>query len=137
MGRLEWSQASIGFYGDDLDPSEITLALGEPTVGVAKGETWVTEYGTATTAKTGSWRLVAERREPADLEWQISDLLSRLSADLPAWRSLAGRYRGRVFCGLFLGSQNDGLTLQPETLVKIGERGLVVDFDIYGPTRPD
>ena len=137
MGKLESSQASIGFYGDDLDPSEITLALGEPTVGVAKGEPWVNKYGTERTAKTGSWRLVAEPREPAELDWQINDLLSRLNDDLGAWRSLAGRYRGRVFCGLFLASQNDGLTLQPETLVRIGERGLVVDLDIYGPTQPE
>jgi hypothetical protein len=137
MGKLESSQASIGFYGDDLDPSDITLALGEPTVAVAKGEAWVNEYGTERTAKTGSWLLVAETREPEELDWQINDLLSRLNDDLVAWRSFAGRYRGRVFCGLFLASQNDGLTLRPETLVRIGERGLVVDLDIYGPVEPE
>lgn len=137
MGKLESSQASIGFYGDDLDPSEITLALGKPTVGVGKGEPWVNEYGREITAKTGSWRLVAKPGEPAELDWQINDLLSRLNDDLGAWRSLAGRYRGRVFCGLFLASQNDGLTLRPETLVRIGERGLVIDLDIYGPVQSE
>lgn len=105
MGRLESSQASIGFYGDDLDPLEITIALGEPTVAVGKGEAWANEHGTERTAKTGSWRLVAETREPAELDRQINDLLSRLNDDLGAWRSLASRHRGRVFCGLFLASQ--------------------------------
>ncbi|GAA0650641.1 DUF4279 domain-containing protein [Brevundimonas lenta] len=138
MGTLESSAASIGFYGDDLDPAEITRSLGgEPTVGVARGETWTNDYGREITAKTGSWRLVADRQEPADLDWKIRQLFSGLNDDLQAWRSLAGRYRGRVFCGLFLATSNDGLTLQPETLRMIGERGLVVDLDIYGPIKPD
>ena len=62
---------------------------------------------------------------------QIRHLLSGFNNDLEAWRSLAGRFRGRVFCGLFLASANDGLTLQPETLLMIGERGLMLDLDIY------
>lgn len=132
MGTPESSAASIGFYGDDLDPSEITRQLGcEPTVGVAKGGTWITEMGAEKVARTGSWRLVAERRAPADLDGQIRHLFSAINDDFAAWRSLAGRFRGRVFCGVFLASGNDGLTLRPETLRMIGERGLVLDLDIY------
>ena len=137
MGTPGSSAASIGFYGDDLDPSEITRQLGcEPTVGVAKGETWVTELGAEKLARTGSWRLVAERLVPADLDAQIALLLSAGNDDLEAWRSLAGRFRGRVFCGVFLSSGNDGLTLRPETLLKIGQRGLVLDLDIYEQSEP-
>lgn len=132
MGTPESSAASIGFYGDDLVPSEITRLLGcKPTVGVAKGGTWITQMGAEKVARTGSWRVLAERRAPADLDGQIKHLLSGINNDLEAWRSLAGRFRGRVFCGLFLASSNDGLTLQPETLLMIGERGLVLDLDIY------
>lgn len=138
MGPLHTSAASIGFYGDDLDPAEITRCLGgEPTVGVAKGETKCNEFGREYTAKTGSWRLVTEDREPEALDWQIKQLFSKLNDDLATWQSLAGRYRGRVFCGLFLASINEGLTLQPDTLIMIGERGLVVDLDVYGQTLPD
>jgi hypothetical protein len=138
MGTPDSSAASIGFFGDDLDPSEITRQLGcEPTVGVAKGGTWITAKGAEKVARTGSWRLVAERRAPADLDAQIGLLLSAMNDDLEAWRSLAGRFRGRVFCGVFLASGNDGLTLRPDTLLMIGHRSLVLDLDIYEQTDPD
>lgn len=138
MGILHKSAASIGFYGDDLDPAEITARLGaEPTVGVRKGGLWLTSMGAEKTASTGSWRLVAERREPADLDRQINDLLNGLSEDLPTWRSFAAQYRGRIFCGLFLASGNEGLSLRPDTLVRVGERGLLIDLDIYGQDLPD
>lgn len=138
MGIPESSAASIGFYGDDLDPAEITRRLDcKPTVGVAKGGTWTTKMGAEKTARTGSWRLLADRRSPADLDGQIRQLLSAMNDDLEAWKSLAGRFRGRVFCGLFLASGNDGLTLRPETLLMIGQRGLVLDLDIYEQTDPD
>jgi hypothetical protein len=134
MGILHKSAASIGFYGDDLDPAEITSALGaEPTVGVSKGGQWKTRSGTVHVAPTGSWRVKAERREPGDLDGQINDLLDGLSDDLVAWRSFAQRYRGRAFCGVFLGSGNEGLKLRSETLTRLGERGLLIDLDIYGP----
>ena len=138
MGTPKSSAASIGFYGDDLDPSEITRRLGcEPTIGVAKGGAWTTSMGAEKLARTGSWRLVARRRSPADLDAQIGQLLSDMNDDLEAWESLAGRFRGRVFCGLFLASGNDGLTLRPETLLMIGQRGLLLDLDIYEQTEPD
>jgi hypothetical protein len=137
MGDLHKSAASIGFYGDDLDPAEISASLGaEPTVGVRKGGEWQTLSGTKKISPRGAWRMVAERREPGDLDGQINDLLDGLSNDLSAWRSFSQRYRGRVFCGLFLASGNEGLTLRPETLTRLGERGLLIDFDIYGFDGP-
>jgi|ERR1700754_4286087 hypothetical protein len=133
MGILHESAASISFHGDDLDPVEITKSLGaEPTVGVRKGGVWLTATGAAKVASTGSWRLKAERRRPGDLNGQINALLDDLSNNLPAWRSFAERYRGRIFCGLFLGSGNEGMTLRSETLLRLSERGLLLDFDIYG-----
>lgn len=137
MSSLHKSAASIGFYGDDLDPSKITKGLGEPTVGVQKGSNWLTQKGAEKVARTGFWRLAAEYCEPADLDGQINTLLDQLSNDLPAWRAFAKQFRGRVFCGLFLDESNEGSTLQPETLARIGERGLLLDLDIYGQDMPD
>lgn len=137
MGILHKSAASIGFYGD-LDPAEITAALGaEPTVGVSKGGQWQTKSGAVKTAVNGSWRIEAERCEPGDLDDQINGLLDGLSNDLVAWRTFSQRYRGRAFCGLFLDSGNEGLTLRSETLLRLGERGLLIDLDIYGLDQPD
>jgi hypothetical protein len=42
-----------------------------------------------------------------------------------------------MFCGLFLGDTNEGLSLRPETLARLGERGLVLDLDIYAGSMPD
>ncbi|MES2834407.1 MAG: DUF4279 domain-containing protein [Pseudomonadota bacterium] len=132
MGKLHSSQASLGFYGDELDPLEITTRLGGvPTICVAKGETWLTALGVQKVAKMGSWRRVADKRCPGDLDSQIAPLFSGLTDDLAEWNAIAQRFRGRIFCGLFLESFNDGLTLRPETLRMIGERGLVLDLDIY------
>ncbi|WP_230635852.1 DUF4279 domain-containing protein [Sphingomonas sp. Leaf4] len=137
MGQLHTSAVSLGFFGDDLDPVEITQALGAtPTVGVRKGDPWHTATGAEKIATRGQWRLVSERRQPGDPDGQINDLLDRLSDDLPRWRSLAGRYRGRIFCGLFLASGNEGVTFQPETLTRTGERGLLLDLDIYSADDP-
>ncbi|MGR4891633.1 DUF4279 domain-containing protein [Sphingopyxis sp. LARHCG72] len=133
MTTVHKSSASLGFYGDDLDPAEITDLLGgEPSVGVRKGATWLTSLGVEKVARIGSWRLKADRHEPENLDFQISWLLNGLTNNLVSWRSLSQRYRGRIFCGLFLASGNEGLTLQSETLVRVGERGLLIDLDIYG-----
>lgn len=138
MGILHKSAASIGFSGDDLDPAEITAALGaEPTVGVRKGGPWVTRSGAVKTSPVGSWRVNAEDCEPGDLDGQINALLDGLSDDFVSWRSFSQRYRGRAFCGLFLDSWNEGLTLRSETVLRLGERGLLLDLDIYGMDQLD
>jgi hypothetical protein len=135
MGILERSAAMVGFYGDHLDPSEITALLGgEPTDGARMGDAWRLASGREKTYPTGSWRLNAPDREPANLDEQIEMLFGGLTTDLGVWRELATRYRGVVFCGLFLGSQNEGVKISPPSLVTIGERGLTIDFDIYGPS---
>ena len=133
MGELHETAALVGFYGDDLDPREISEALGcEPTVGVKKGGVWRTSRGGEKIAHTGSWRLKVERGSPGDLDGQINQLFDRLSDDAVTWRSFAARFRGVVFCGLFLNTDNEGISLRPQTLFRIGERGLELDLDIYG-----
>jgi hypothetical protein len=133
MGILQRSAASLGFYGDDLDPTEITTCLGiEPTVGVRKGSLWRTARGIEKVSNRGSWRLLADDCQPGDLDSQIKWLLSSLSSDIQGCRRLAESFRGRVFCGLFLASSNEGLSLSHETLSMLAERRLTLDLDIYG-----
>lgn len=133
MGEIYETAALVGFYGDDLDPSEITRQLGcEPDVGVSKGGRWVTSMGAEKIAHTGSWRIKVERSLPGDLDGQINDLLDRGIDNTSVWQSIASRFRGRVFCGIFMNSGNEGLSLRPETMRRIAERGLLLDLDIYG-----
>ena len=132
MGVLNHSLATLRFFGDDLIPENITAVLGStPTKARVKGEVLVCySTGKVRIAKTGSWRLNADRREPEDLESQIFELLNKLSGDLNVWASLS-RFKPNLFCGIFMGSCNDGLPLSANALLALGERGIALDLDIY------
>jgi hypothetical protein len=101
------------------------------------GESWLSPSGRDKSASTGAWLLEIEDQEPADLDVQINGLLDKLSDDLPSWRSLSSRFGGRIFMGLFLESFNEGISIQPATLARLSERGLLIDFDIYGKSADD
>ena len=81
---------------------------------------------------SGSWRLNAKTSSPGNLDHQINSLLDRATGDAATWQSFAGRFRGVIFCGLFLETENEGIDIQPETLFRMAERGLKLDLDIYG-----
>ena len=132
MGVLNHSLATLRFFGDDLIPENITMALGStPTKACFKGEELVGQStGKVRIAKTGSWRLNADRREPEDLESQIFELLDKLSDDLAVWASLS-RFTPNLFCGIFMGSSNDDLPLSAKALLALGERGIALNLDIY------
>ena len=53
-----------------------------------------------------------------------------MSQDLTAWTDLSRRYRGDLFCGLFLADGNEGITLSVDTMRAISERCLELDLDI-------
>lgn len=132
MGFIHHSVAGLRFFGDDLDPDEISTLLGAtPTDAHRKGDELVGPPGKVRIAKTGSWRLRATRREPEDLEAQIFELLDRLSQNLDVWRDLSARYKTDLFCGIFMGSSNDGLPLSPKALLALGQRGIALGLDIY------
>jgi hypothetical protein len=134
MTILHQTAASLSFFGDDLDPDEITRLLGgKPTVGVRKGGVWHTELGVPKTAYRGSWRVRVARRSPGDLDSQVAELFAPLSNNMAVWNDLSRRFKARIFCGLFLNEFNEGLVLAPETLIAIGSRGLNLDLDIYAP----
>lgn len=132
MGKLRKTAATLGFYGDDLDPDEVTTLLHvQPTVGIAKGGRWKTTLGVEKVAHTGSWRIKAACCGPEDLSSQIEALLAATTSDLSAWRALTSRFRGVIFCGLWLDTHNDGVELSAQVLAEIAKRGLILDFDIY------
>jgi len=136
MPLVEKSSATLGFYGDDLDPSEITARLGAaPSFEVRKGDERASRVERI--ARTGRWMLSAEDRSPADLNGQINDLLDGLTDDLSIWRPLSERFDGRVYCGLFLASANEEVDISRETLAHIVDRGLYLGLDIDGHGRSD
>ena len=132
MGVLDHSVATLRLFGDDLVPENISASLGVvATESWHRGQELVNaSTGDVRIAKTGSWRLKAARREPEDLEAQVFELLGQLTNDLSVWSSLSG-YKPNLFCGIFMGSGNDGLPLSAKAMLALGQRGIALDLDIY------
>lgn len=132
MAAFDDSLVTLQFFGDDLLPEEVSALLGAtPTASHHKGQQLKgSQSGAVRIAKIGSWRLSAARREPEDLEAQIFEILDQLTGDLAVWQSLA-RFRPDLFCGLFMGSSNGGVSLSPRALLALGQRGIELGLDIY------
>jgi len=133
MAVLSGSAASLRFFGDDLDPDELTKMLGgQPTKSEKKGDEFVGKVTRPKRiAQCGGWWLSAERREPGDFDAQISDILAQLTDDTGVWQDLTTRFRADIFCGLFMAEGNEGVSLSHEILENLAVRGLTIDFDIY------
>jgi ribosomal protein L19 len=56
-----------------------------------------------------------------------------LSQDPDVWRRLGAKYRIDLFCGVFMGSTNDGLSFTGNLLKVLCERGIALNLDIYAP----
>ncbi|ARQ91713.1 MULTISPECIES: DUF4279 domain-containing protein [Stenotrophomonas] len=132
MATFDHSLVTLRFFGDDLLPEEVRALLGAtPTASHHKGqELRGSQSGAVRIARFGSWRLSAPRREPENLEAQIFEVLDQLTGDLAIWESLA-RFRPDLFCGLFMGSSDGGVSLSPRALLALGQRGIELGLDIY------
>ena len=76
--------------------------------------------------------LVTDRSELAAVPAQIAELLSKLTDDPTVWDSIADRYDLDLFCGLFMRTGNEGLSIYPPSLMALGARHIELGLDIYG-----
>lgn len=127
MGPVQKSVVTLRISGDDLDPVEVSDRLGcRPISSQRKDDVIVNpRTGTERTARTGLWHLESSDRSPVDLDGQVEELLSRMTRDLAVWEELTEIYYIDLFCGLFLGSSNEGVHLYPDSLVALGHRACV------------
>lgn len=135
MAVISKTKASLRVIGDDLLPDDISSLLGcNPTVGTIKGQpfSW-NKKGKPRIARSGMWRLEAHEKSPGDLDAQVSELLGQLTDNMDIWRDLADKYRIDLFCGLFMESEMEGISLSPKSVLALGLRSIEVDLDIYGP----
>ena len=131
-GAIDRVTVSLRFFGDDLDPEQVTDLLGcRPTLSHRKGDILPSKR-VRRIAKTGSWLLIIPEGETGTLEQKLSYLLDSVSADFAVWANLQ-RFQHDVFCGLFLEEWNRGGSLSPEIMRRLSERDLTLGFDIYGP----
>jgi hypothetical protein len=137
MSAVDHSVVTLRIYGDDLIPQEITKMLGiPPTHSVIKGqETVGRKTGKVRAAKSGMWRLCASDREPEDIDGQIREIFSKIPADAAVWQSITKKYRVNLFCGVFMSETNDGLSISPQSMAFLAERGIELWFDIYAPDK--
>jgi len=134
MASISQTKATLRIIGDDLLPEDITDSLGGfPTSCQAKGQEIIAKSGKVRVATTGLWRLTATDQLPGDLDAQVSEILDQLTDNLDAWQELSDNYRIDLYCGVFLGGSMEGLRLSAESLLKLGERNILLDMDIYGP----
>jgi ribosomal protein L19 len=136
MSAVKTSVVTLRIYGDDLIPQNITELLGvSPTHAETKGQEIVgRKTGKVRIAKSGMWRLCASNRKPEDIDGQIREIFSQITADVGVWQSITKQYRVNLFCGLFMSETNDGLSISPQSLAVLAERGIELWFDIYAPT---
>lgn len=139
MAHLQRSVVTLRISGDDLVPDEITALVGaSPTHAQIKGQQIIgKKTGTVRVAKFGLWRLCAADREPEDMNCQIQEILGQMTDNLSVWQSIASRFHIDLFCGLFLGGGNEGLTLSPQSLSALGARGIEMGLDIYSGDDDD
>lgn len=136
MAAVEKSVVTLRIYGDDLVPQDITMMLGvSPTHAETKGQEIVgRKTGHVRIAKSGMWRICASDRKPEDIDGQIREIFSRMTAEVAVWQSITEQYRVNLFCGLFMSERNDGLSISPQSLAVLAERGIPLWFDVYAPT---
>lgn len=138
-GPIARLSIAVRVASDTLDPDAITRLMGvQPKFAARKGDTRISG-GQTVTQRVGIWTF-GITDEPSG-EWELDDavgaLLARLPDDLAIWQELRRHHRIDLFCGLFMGSDNQGADLRPETLRQLADRGLTLDLDIYGPPPDD
>jgi Domain of unknown function (DUF4279) len=132
MAAIGKSTASVRFFGDDLDPDEVSALLGcAPSNHYRKGD--LISPGREYRRRHGAWILAAGDREPEAIDEQLSSIFAKLTQDVEVWKTLVSRFDADVFCGLFMTESNEGFSLSPTTLEALAARGLGIGFDVYDP----
>ena len=134
MAHLARSKVSLRIFGDDLIPSEISHLLRcSPTEAWTKGQVDRSRSGREIVRKSGAWFLRVAETEPENIDAQVSELLFKMTSELDVWSTVTERYEVDLFCGWFMEDSNEGVSVSPHTLRMLGERGIELSLDIYGP----
>ena len=134
MANLQRAVASIKISGETLDPILISALLGAaPSRAQSKGELLNFQSGRTRNAKFGLWLLKASETEPGDVDAQVTELLEKLTQDISIWRAISVQFDVELFCGWFMAKSNEGIWISAKTLLALGERGIEIGVDLYGP----
>lgn len=136
-GKVDESSVTLRFFGDDLNPDELTQILNcQPTEAYKKGYV-VTTTIKPRTIKTGTWFLTIERNSDQTLEEQISELLEKLPTDLKIWEELAERFESSIYCGAWLKNWNRDVWFSSDLFRELADRRLSIGLAIYCDCEED
>jgi hypothetical protein len=129
-GVVDKTTVTLGFYGDDLDPAEVTAMLGcKPTSSHRKGEN-MTKGGVRVWPR-GAWLL--SKTGMTDPEKLTKKVLDRLPRDERLWVRLAKKHDVQLRFGFFLERCNRGLDFTPQLVARMAKLHERIMFDIYCP----
>ncbi|MES2885956.1 MAG: DUF4279 domain-containing protein [Pseudomonadota bacterium] len=81
--------------------------------------------------------LDATDTEPENLDAQVLELITKLSADMAQWKAISSKFRVDLFCGWFMETSSEGTSLSHDTLRSLGERGIELSLCIYSADTPE
>ncbi len=129
------SQVSLRFFGDDLDPDEISSLLEcEADTYCRKGSRF-TQDGDP--LEYGYWGISSPKGSGESLSSLVADLLLRVSQDRSVWDDLNTKFSSDLLFGVFLNTVNEGLSLSENIISAIADRRLTINFDIYGHSEDE
>ena len=130
-GKVDKARVSLRFFGDDLNPDEVTHLLDcQPTEAHKKDDVVPSKFNPRI-VKTGTWLLSFSKKSEEDLEGQISQLLDQLPKNLEIWQNLTRRFDSDIYCGAWLKAWNRDVWLSAGLLSKLSDRGLNLGMAIY------
>ena len=130
-GEIDKTSVTLRFFGDELEPNELTEKLNfQPTYAHRKGDIVPNKFKPHI-VKTGTWLLAGEKEGERDLEKQILDLFEKLPGDLEIWKDLTKRFEADIYCGAWLKGWNRDVYFSPQVLKQISDKGLHLGMAIY------
>lgn len=127
-GLVDLTRVWLGLYGQDLDPDEVSGALGvRPTSSHRRGES----RRSAPVWPQGAWLLMIERSAPEGPAEVLGMLLDQLPSNPDVWQQLRAKHTVRVTFGLHIEAWNRGFDLPPALVGRLASTGAIVGFDIY------
>lgn len=130
-GNPEHFSVSVCFYAAELDPAELSAALGiDPTRSFCSGHR---AGPRSPPAARGLWMLEATTTESPTR--CVEGLFQRLPSDPTLWRALGQRYEVQIRITIAFSGWNRGLALSSSAVQKMANTGAAVQVDLYADDR--